>query len=71
MGRAIVFAIKPLIDNLAFGGLIWLFIGGIAYTLGAALYSIRKLKFNHDIFHIFVLIGSFSHFVSGYFYVLY
>ena len=70
MGWIIIFAIKPLIDNLSYGGLFWLFAGGAAYTLGAILYSIKKIKFNHAIFHMFVLLGSFSHFVSVYFYVL-
>jgi len=70
MGWAIVFAIKPLIEKLAFDGLLWLLAGGVAYTLGAALYSIKKLKFNHAVFHIFVLLGSFCHFVSIYYYVL-
>jgi len=70
MGWAIIFAIKPLIDNLAPEGLYWLIAGGLAYTTGALLYSIKKIKFNHAIFHVFVLIGSFSHFVAVFFYVL-
>jgi len=70
MGWIIVFAIKPLINNLSLEGLLWLFAGGIAYTIGAILYSIEKIKFNHAIFHVFVLIGGFSHFVSVYCYVL-
>ncbi|MCK4559730.1 MAG: hemolysin III family protein [Calditrichia bacterium] len=70
MGWLIVFAIKPLINNLSLDGLLWLFAGGIAYTIGATVYSIKKIKFNHAIFHVFVLIGSFSHFVSVFFYVL-
>jgi hemolysin III len=70
MGWIIIFAIKPLIENLSYGGLFWLFAGGAAYTLGAILYSIKKIQFNHAIFHIFVLLGSFSHFVSVYFYIL-
>jgi len=70
MGWIIIFAIKPLADNFSLEGLIWLFAGGIFYTTGAVLYSIKKIKFNHAIFHIFVLIGSFSHFVSVFFYVL-
>jgi hemolysin III len=70
MGWIIVFAIKPLINNLALEGLLWLFAGGMAYTVGAILYSIKKIKFNHAIFHIFVLIGSFCHFMSVFFYVL-
>ena len=70
MGWVIVFAIKPLIHHLPFEGLLWLFAGGISYTIGAILYSIKKIKFNHAVFHILVLIGSFSHFVSVFFYVL-
>jgi len=70
MGWMIVFAIKPLIDSLALEGLNWLIAGGVSYTIGAVLYSIEKIKFNHAIFHIFVLIGSFCHFISVFFYVL-
>ena len=70
MGWVIVFAIKPLINNLPLEGLLWLFAGGISYTIGAILYSIKKIKFNHAIFHMFVLIGSFCHFMSVFFYVL-
>jgi hemolysin III len=70
MGWIIVFAIEPLIDNLSSDGLFWLVAGGMAYTTGAILYSIKKIKFNHAIFHVFVLAGSFCHFVSVYFYIL-
>jgi hemolysin III len=70
MGWIIIFAIKPLINNLPLEGLLWLVAGGMAYTLGAILYSIKKIKFNHAIFHVFVFIGSFSHFVAVFFYVL-
>ncbi|PCI08212.1 MAG: hemolysin D [Flavobacteriaceae bacterium] len=70
MGWVIVFAIKPLIENLSTEGLIWLLAGGIFYTIGAVLFSIPKIKYNHAIFHIFVLLGSFSHFMAVYFYVL-
>lgn len=68
MGWLVVFAIKPLIANLPFEGLVWLFAGGISYTLGAILYSIKRIKFNHAIFHFFVLGGSICHFISVFFY---
>ena len=70
MGWMIIFAIKPLINSLSADGLWWLFAGGVAYTVGAILYSIKQIKFNHAIFHMFVLLGSFCHFVSVYYYVL-
>lgn len=70
MGWIILFALEPLVENISSEGLYWLVAGGVAYTVGAALYAIEKLKFNHAIFHVFVLMGSFCHFVSVYFYVL-
>ncbi len=70
MGWMLVFLIKPLYLNLAPEGLIWIFIGGLAYTIGAILYSIKRIPFNHAIFHILVLIGSFCHYMSIYLYVV-
>ena len=70
MGWIIIFAIKPLMESLPIQGLYWLLAGGIFYTTGAVLYSIKKVPYNHAIFHVFVLLGSFSHFMAIYFYVL-
>ena len=70
MGWVIIFAIKPLIDEFPTRGLLWLFGGGLAYSFGAFLYSRRSLRFNHALFHVFVLIGSFCHFMAVFFYVL-
>lgn len=70
MGWIIIFAIKPLIANLATAGLYWLFVGGISYTIGAVLYKWERLKYNHAIFHVFVLLGTFCHFVTIYKYVV-
>jgi len=70
MGWIMVFAIKPLANNLPAEGLFWLFAGGIAYTLGAIVYGIKRVQLNHAIFHVFVLIGSACHVVAVLFYVL-
>lgn len=69
MGWIIVFAIIPLIEQLSLNGLLWLFSGGVLYTTGAVFYSLKKVKYNHAIFHVFVLLGSISHFISIYFHV--
>ena len=69
MGWLMIFAIDPMMESLSTPGLIWLLTGGISYTIGAILYSVKTIKFNHAIFHVFVLIGSVSHFISIYFYV--
>lgn len=70
MGWLIIFAIKPLVQDLPHGGFLWLLAGGLSYTLGATLYNFAKIKFNHAIFHLSVLLGSFSHFMAVFFYVL-
>jgi len=70
MGWVIIFAIKPLIDEFPTKGLLWLFGGGLAYSFGAFLYSRKNIRFNHALFHVFVLIGSFCHFMAVFFYVL-
>jgi hemolysin III len=70
MGWIIVFAIKPVYNNLPLEGFLWLVAGGLSYTIGAIIYSIKKIKFNHAIFHMFVLGGSACHFFSVFFYVL-
>ena len=70
MGWLGVFGLKSLYEALPIEGVIWLLAGGFSYTLGAILYSLRSVKFNHAIFHVFVLLGSFCHFMSVFLYVL-
>ena len=69
MGWLIIFYFKELTANLHSDGVFYLIIGGVFYTIGAVLYSIKKIKFNHAIFHVFVLGGSFCHFLSVYLYI--
>ncbi|WP_322969698.1 PAQR family membrane homeostasis protein TrhA [Faecalibacter sp. LW9] len=69
MGWMIVFTWKDLTTTLSEDGIYWLIAGGISYTVGAVLYSIKKIPFNHAIFHVFVLIGTFCHYISVFFYV--
>ena len=70
MGWVIIVAIKPLLQNLAPGGLWLLALGGFFYSVGAALYMIQKIPYNHAIFHLFVLLGSACHFFSIYYFVV-
>lgn len=66
MGWQVVFFIKPLMNSLSSEGLEFLFAGGVFYTVGAILYSIKKLPYNHAVFHVFVLLGGLSHFLGIY-----
>jgi len=68
MGWLAVFAIYPLVKSITLSGVLWLIAGGVSYTLGAALYATKWPKLTskffgfHEIFHIFVLIGSGCHY---------
>jgi hemolysin III len=64
MGWQVLFFIKPLMQSLTPEGLQFLIAGGVSYSIGAILYSIKKMPYNHFIFHIFVLLGSVSHFIA-------
>ncbi len=70
MGWMGIFGLETLILNLPIEAVVWLVAGGIAYTIGAVLYSLKMVKFNHAIFHVFVLLGSICHFMSVFLYVL-
>ena len=66
MGWQVMFFIRPLMNSLSEEGFQMLVAGGVFYSVGAILYSIQKIPFNHAIFHVFVLLGSFCHFVAIY-----
>ena len=70
MGWQIILVINPLIDVFSPEGLQLLFAGGVFYTVGALLYASKKIKYNHAIFHVFVLLGSACHYACIYKYVL-
>ncbi|WP_271853631.1 PAQR family membrane homeostasis protein TrhA [Planococcus maritimus] len=76
MGWIIVFAAAPLAASMSAAGLWLLIAGGLLYTIGGVIYwlkpdflSSRYLGF-HEIFHIFILLGSTCHFLAVYLYVL-
>lgn len=71
MGWCIVAVLKPTIECLTMGGFWWLLWGGIAYTVGAVLYSVgKKVHYMHSVFHIFVVIGSILQYVAIFKYVI-
>ena len=70
MGWAVVISVKDIIAKMPKGGLIFLLLGGIAYTVGIIFYALKKKKFIHSVWHFFVLAGSILQFFAVYFYVL-
>ena len=71
MGWCIVFRFDLLLKAMPKNGIIFLIAGGVAYTIGAALYGIgKKKKYFHSIFHLFILLGSILQFFSILLYVM-
>ncbi|WP_026675658.1 PAQR family membrane homeostasis protein TrhA [Alkalihalobacterium bogoriense] len=76
MGWIIIFAVTPLSETLSSKGLLLLIGGGLLYTIGGVIYGLKpkflqiKSMGFHEIFHIFILLGSFAHFLCVYMYVL-
>lgn len=75
LGWAAIFAIYPLYQAVGAIGITLLIGGGISYTVGAIIYA-RKSKWMlgpfgfHEIFHLFIMLGSLLHFIMIYFVVL-
>lgn len=64
MGWLIVVAIKPLVENVPRAGILWLAAGGLAYTGGVVFYAMKRVRYNHMIWHLFVAAGSVCHFIA-------
>jgi hemolysin III len=75
MGWLAILGIVPIVKAIQPGGVFWMIAGGLFYTSGAIIYAIKKpdpwpnwFGF-HEIFHVFVMLGSFSHFMLMYQYI--
>ena len=51
-------------------GILFLFAGGMSYTLGIVFYVIHRIPYHHVIWHLFVLAGAIFHFFMIFFYVI-
>jgi len=68
MGWLVLVAIRPLWHGVPLSGLLWLLSGGVAYTVGVVFFSAKRMPYRHLVWHLFVLVGSFCHFVAVYAY---
>lgn len=64
MGWSVIFIAKSAFYALSNNQLIWLLTGGIFFTIGSIIYVIgKKVKYMHSLWHLFVLMGTISHFI--------
>lgn len=67
MGWMIVFSWNELVAKISPISLGFLIAGGILYSLGTIFYMWKVCKFNHMIWHIFVILGSIAHYIAVWF----
>ena len=70
MGWLVIVAIKPLAASLPIAGLALLVAGGLCYTLGTVFYVLKKVRYMHAVWHVWVLAGSILHFLAVLVYVI-
>jgi hemolysin III len=70
LGWVVVIAIKPLLERLPAGGMFWLVSGGLCYTVGTIFYVMKRTRYMHAVWHVFVLAGSICHFIAVRLYVV-
>lgn len=58
MGWLIVFAFRPMVTATSPGFAAWTLAGGACYTVGVLFYALKRMPFNHVIWHLFVIAGS-------------
>jgi hemolysin III len=64
MGWLAVVAIKPILALVPVPGILLILAGGLAYTGGLAFFAAHRLKYNHFIWHLFVIAGTTCHFFA-------
>ncbi|MDO5708018.1 MAG: hemolysin III family protein [Andreesenia angusta] len=69
MGWIAVFFIPQLVKSIGLGFFIYILVGGLLYSIGAYFYKNRKIKLNHGIWHIFILLATVSQFIAIYKYL--
>ena len=70
MGWIVAIFSWPILTYLSTMSMVWLFIGGGAYSIGTIFFLWEKLPFHHSLWHLFVLGGSISHFFCFFFHIL-
>lgn len=64
MGWAIIFAVKPMLDNVNALSLWFILIGGLFYTVGIIFYVHKEKKYFHSVWHLFTIAGSIFHYFA-------
>ena len=70
MGWLVLIAVKPLFAAVPLWGIAWLAAGGMFYTVGVLFFGMKRLRYNHAIWHLFVMAGSVCHYFAVVLYVL-
>lgn len=61
MGWTILIAVRPMVERMLPAGLMWLVLGGAAYTGGIYFFAAQRIRYGHLIWHLFVMAGTAFH----------
>ncbi len=61
MGWLALIAAKPILERIPLEGVFWILAGGFAYTIGLVFFGLDRIRYNHLLWHLFVLTGSVCH----------
>jgi hemolysin III len=70
MGWSVLIAIKPVFAAIPLSGILWLLAGGLFYSVGVVFFALKRIPYNHAIWHLFVMAGSICHYFAVMLYVL-
>ncbi|QRN86136.1 hemolysin III family protein [Clostridia bacterium] len=74
LGWSAVILVRPLYQKLQLAAVVFLLAGGISYSIGAIIYARKNKRIQiagfgfHEIFHLFILLGSILHYITIYVY---
>ena len=64
MGWLAIVAVKPILTLVPLPGILLILAGGLAYSGGLAFFAAHRIRYNHFIWHLFVMAGTVCHYLA-------
>lgn len=64
MGWLAIIAVRPILLRVPLPGILWILAGGVAYTGGLVFFGMHRWRYNHFVWHLFVIVGTVCHFFA-------
>ena len=64
MGWLGIIAARQIYHHVPLTGIVWIVLGGLAYSVGVVFYSCKRIPYHHVVWHLLVMAGSACHYVA-------